>query len=393
MSLQRTLRPLVALAKPGLGLARRSQSARGRVQRTRRWIGGRGLGLGNSLRVSIAAIGLALVSLASPGSALAGRNDLKLINLCPQVASTPVSECRWVQRDGSGRVTGVNIDAEGGSNFRSLMSELGVVMAPRVPMPADTLGFAGFQLSADFSFTQIDSKRRYWEGVNGVTPQTPNDSRPDTTQTTVGIFLRKGIWFPAPSFELGGGVVNLLNSQMLSWQGYAKFALHEGFHDLPFPSLSVRAAFAYLTGTDQVSLRTTRIDILISKGFGVLKTARIEPFGGWSVLMIKAAGKPIDFTPLCDSSEAAAAAPGQQVSGCPVAQSGYASDLKATASFPSQDIITRYRVFGGAKLKFGMLAVIAQYELYLAGHSRDETSAVDQSGLQNAFSLSTGLQF
>jgi hypothetical protein len=287
----------------------------------------------------------------------------------------------------------VNIDAEGESNFRSLMSELGVLMAPRIPMPADTLGFAGFQLSADVSFTQIDSKRRYWDGVNAVSPQTPNDSRPDATQTTVGVFLRKGIWFPVPSFELGGGVVNLLNSQMLSWQGYAKFALHEGFHDLPFPSLSVRAAFAYLTGTDQVSLHTTSIDILVSKGFGVLKTVRIEPFGGWSVLMIKAAGKPIDFTPLCDSSEAAAAAPGQQVSGCPVAQSGSPSDLKAIASFPSQDIITRYRVFGGAKLKFGMLAVIAQYELYLAGHSRDATSAADQSNLQNAFSLSTGLQF
>jgi hypothetical protein len=81
------------------------------------------------------------------------------------------------------------------------------------------------------------------------------------------------------------------------------------------------------------------------------------------------------------------------VSGCPVTQSGSPSDLKANKSFPSQDIITRYRVFGGAKLKFGMLAVIAQYELYLAGNSRDETSAVDQSSLQNAFSLSTGLQF
>jgi hypothetical protein len=66
-----------------------------------------------------------------------------------------------------------------------------------------------------------------------------------------------------------------------------------------------------------------------------------------------------------------------------------------TQAFASQDIITRYRVFGGAKLKFGMLAVIAQYEVYLAGNSRDENviSAVDQSGQQRAFSLSTGLEF
>ena len=344
------------------------------------------------------AIGIALVSISVAGTALAGRNDLKLVNLCPQAASPALGaqECRWVQRDAAGNVTGVNIDSQGRSDFRSLMSELGVVMAPRIPMPADTLGFAGFQVSGELGLTQIGNNKSYWNGVNAVSPQSPNTARPDSTLTTVGVFLRKGIWFPAPSFEFGGGVVNLLDSQMLSWQGYAKFALHEGFHDLPFPSLAVRAAFAYLTGTDQVSLQTTSLDVLVSKGFGVLKTFRIEPFGGWSLLMIKAAGKIIDFTPLCDARQANLASPGQPNGGnCAVAQSGTANDLLANVAFPSQDLITRYRVFGGAKLKFGLLVVAAQYELYPAGNSRDENviSAVDQSGRQSAFSLSTGLEF
>jgi hypothetical protein len=344
------------------------------------------------------AIGIALVSITIAGSASAGRNDLKLVNLCPQAASSAlgVQECSWVKRDATGLVTGVNIDSEGRSNFRSLMSELGVVMAPRIPMPADTIGFAGFSISGELGLTQISNNKSYWNGVNAVSPQSPDTARPDSTLSTMGVFLRKGIWFPAPSFELGGGVVNLLNSQMLSWQGYAKFALHEGFHDLPFPSLAVRAAVAYLTGTDQVNLQTTSLDVVISKAFGVLKTVRIEPFGGWSLLMIKASGKTIDFTPLCDSRQAAQAAPGQQIGGnCAVAQSGTANDLLANVAFSSQDIITRYRVFGGAKLKLGVLAVIAQYELYVAGHSRDDNtiSAVDQSGRQSAFSLSTGLEF
>jgi hypothetical protein len=338
------------------------------------------------------AIGIALVSFSVAGTALAGRNDLKLINLCPQAAAPAlgVQECRWVQRDAAGNVTGVNIDSQGRSDFRSLMSELGVVMGPRIPMPADTLGFAGFLVSGELAFTKIDNNKSYWNGVAAVSPQSPDTARPDSTMTTAGVLLRKGIW---PVFELGGGVLNLLGSQMLSWQGYAKFALHEGFHDLPFPSLAVRAAFAYVTGTDQVSLNSTSIDILVSKGFGVLKTFRIEPFGGWSLLMIKAAGKPIDFTPLCDAHQARLAPSGQQSGNCAVAQSGTDNDLLANKAFASQDIITRYRVFGGAKLKFGLLAVIAQYELYLAGNSRDETSAVDQSGQQSAFSLSTGLEF
>jgi hypothetical protein len=183
---------------------------------------------------------------------------------------------------------------------------------------------------------------------------------------------------------------------MLSWQGYAKVALNEGFHDLPFPSLAVRAAVSYLTGTDQVSLKTSSIDVLMSKAFGVLKTVRIEPFGGWSLLLIKASGKPVDFTPLCDASAVAQASRGQSVGDhCAAAQSGTANDFVANVAFPSQETITRYRVLGGAKLKFGTLAVIAQYELYLAGNSRDENviPAVDYSGQQSAFSLSTGVEF
>jgi hypothetical protein len=290
----------------------------------------------------------------------------------------------------------VNIDTDGRSNFRSLMSELGVVMAPRVPMPAGTLGFAGFQVSGDLGVTEISNNMSFWNGVNAVSPQNPGAARPSSTLTTMGVFLRKGIWLPAPSLELGGGVVNLLDSQLLSWQAYAKLALHEGFDDLPIPSLSVRGAFAYLTGTDQASINITSLDVLVSKGFGVLKTARLEPFGGWSLIMIKASGKPIDFTPLCDSHEVAIATPGQSVSDqCAVSQSGTPNDLKANVAFPSQDVITRYRVFGGAKLKFGLLDIIAQYELYLAGTSRDDSvvPAIDRSGRQSAFSLSLGLEF
>ena len=341
---------------------------------------------------------MALLGTALAPEAWAGRNDLKLANLCPQASSATlgVQECSWVQRDANGLVTGVSIDADGRSNFRSLMSELGVVMAPRIPMPAATLGFAGFLVSGELGLTEISNNQSFWNGVNAVSPQSPSSTRPSSTLTTMGVFLRKGVWLPAPSLELGGGVVNLLDSQLLSWQAYAKFALHEGFHDLPIPSLSVRGAFAYLTGTDQASLNITSFDVLVSKGFGVLKTARLEPFGGWSLVMIRASGKPIDFTPLCDARAVAIATPGQSVSDqCAIAQSGTTNDLKANVAFPSQDVITRYRVFGGAKLKFGLLAIIAQYELYLAGNSRDEdvVAAVDHSGQQSAFSLSLGLDF
>ena len=175
---------------------------------------------------------------------------------------------------------------------------------------------------------------------------------------------------------------------MLSWQGYAKVALHEGFHDWPAPSVAVRAAVGYLTGTDQITATTSTVDILISKGFGLFKTVRLEPFGGFSWVRIKAKSGVIDFTPSCDSH--ALQTNTNPDSTC------VAGDAFASAAFPVQDAISRYRFLGGAKLKFGILAILAEYAYYPAGRSRDgrETNgAMDQSGGQSAFTLSTGLHF
>jgi len=41
--------------------------------------------------------------------------------------------------------------------LRALASQLGVVLAPHLMMPADTLGFAGFELDVSASQTTIDS--------------------------------------------------------------------------------------------------------------------------------------------------------------------------------------------------------------------------------------------
>src|SRR5512146_2804532 len=79
--------------------------------------------------------------------------------------------------------------------FRSLASQLGVVLAPHLLTPADSIGFSGFQLTADYSSTTIDADGAYWKARSGGT--TPS------SLSTFGIFARKGMWFPVPSFEVG----------------------------------------------------------------------------------------------------------------------------------------------------------------------------------------------
>jgi hypothetical protein len=332
-------------------------------------------------------LGALAVSLAVHGGARAGKNDLKLFNLCPpSTAAGSTGGCSWVRTNASGAITGVDfnaaMDSDAASRYRSLMSELGVVVAPRLMTPADTLGYAGFQFSAELGVTKIHNDARYWDGVAGVTPSNPMAQRADPYLTTVGGYVRKGLWFPLPAFEFGAGAVSILGSNMYAVQGYAKLALQEGFHGWWLPSFAVRAGASQLLGTDQVDLTVYSFDALISKAFSIGGTARIEPFLGWSMLLIDPRSRVIDYTPTCDAyTQGAGCAP---------------LDINANYAFPSQDIITRQRWVGGFKLKLSVLFVAAELDIALPGTSHDTSQpmgAADQSETQETYSLSAGLDF
>jgi hypothetical protein len=335
------------------------------------------------------------VVLGLPGAALAGKNDLKLVNLC----ITPTSQgCTFVSRNADGTISNTTPDAAGQSAFRSLMSELGVVVAPTLQTPADTLGYAGFQFAATLAFTQISAEQSFWNGVEGVNPQNPNAQRPDKYLTTVGGIVRKGLWFPLPAFEFGAGANNILGSHMYTLQGYAKIALQEGFHGWALPSLAARGSVSQLLGTDQVDMTVWGLDVLISKALSLAGTARVEPFLGWNFLFIDARSGVIDGTPGCDAVAVRNAAPGDPApsSQCQASQNGTWNDLLGNFAFPRQDIITRQRAFGGIKLKLAVLFLVGEYEYTLKGTSHDESQASgarDGSAAQQSFSLSGGFDF
>ncbi len=347
--------------------------------------------MGTARQYRLAASVVASLLATSTAPAWARKNDLNLLNLCGGTA------CSWVQRRDDGWIESAVPDGAAKEAFRSLMSELGAVLAPRIPMSAQTMGFSGFQITGELALTRISNHQRFWDGVDGVSANNPAATRPDSALSTIGVFLRKGLWLPLPSAEVGAGVVHLLDSQMLDWQAYAKFALHEGFNDWPIPSFAVRGSLGYLTGTDQVRLTTASLDLLASRSFGVLKTTRLEPLAGVSFMFIDARSGAIDATPSCDGHALANNTPGTgSLGGCYAAQQGSANDLGAVVSFPEQDTIVRYRLFGGAKLRFGVAFLLAQYEFFPAGRTRDQSEpggARDQSAAQSALSMSAGLDF
>jgi hypothetical protein len=353
------------------------------------------------------ALGLAVgLALSWQAVARAAKNDLNLANLCAPVAGNSNLFASCLDPSAPGY-------ADDQSRFRSMMSELGVVVAPRLMTPADTLGYAGFQFSGELGITTINNNRKvngdttsgiaYWDGIQGVNagdgmnPGNRQATRPSSSLTTVGGFVRKGLWFPLPAVELGAGAVDILNSHMYAIQGYAKIALQEGFHDWVLPSFAVRGSVSQLLGTDQVNLTVWGVDVLASKAFGIGGTARIEPYLGWNILFIDARSGVIDTTPTCDAYAQSITPVGDTPPGkCAAANNGTFNDLNNNFTFASESIITRYRYYGGFKLKLSVVFLAAELDVVQAGSSTSNGSGIDasdSSGTQESFSLSAGLDF
>src|SRR5215831_10984359 len=101
-------------------------------------------------------LGLAAVLVIAPAVAAAEPNDIDLSGLAYRVMQG-----------------GMQVGAVGSPlEFRALSSQLGVVLAPHLLTPADTIGFSGFQFSVDYATTTIDSNADYWKRslVSGAPP-------------------------------------------------------------------------------------------------------------------------------------------------------------------------------------------------------------------------------
>jgi hypothetical protein len=320
-------------------------------------------------------LALAVALCGGAGAARAGDNDLVLARLGDVVEED-----------------GVAVDAIGrNGDFRSLASELGVVLAPRLLEPADTLGFGGFEFTADVAMTRVHTERAYWRALrSSPDPADPSAVHGDDFMTTVGMFARKGIWLPAPSFEIGIGAVHLAGSGIWSAQTYAKLALIEGYHDLPIPSLSLRGGASRMMGSDQLNLTVASVDAMVSKSFGVAGTFNLAPYAGWNWLVIIPRSEVLDKTPHIDVREVEA-------------------DANMSFAFPDQDNILRHRLFGGAKLKYYVFSLTLEASVAFAGSSSDDQpgsmkcadataptaacDATDGAGRQATFSAAGGFDF
>lgn len=322
-------------------------------------------------------VALGVLGVSAP--ALAGDDDL-VLNRYGRIIT-----------DGNGNpigVVGQNLE------FRSMISELGVALAPRLLAPSDTLGFGGFQFSADLGTTKISSDQGYWRALGS----SPDPLAPDGVQhgdgsmSTVGLFARKGLWFPVPSMEVGAGFVHVLDSGLWVAQTYAKLGIHEGYHDLPVPSVAVRGAASRLMGSKDLDLSVASVDVSVSKLIGIGGTWGLSPYAGWNVLIMIPRSEVLDATPGIDSLVA-----------------GNESDSAMNFVLKDQDNIYRHRFFVGAKMQYYVFELTLEGAFALAGSSKDDRpgsddecmassttascDSTDQAHTQSTFSASLGLDF
>ena len=280
------------------------------------------------------------------------------------------------------------------AELRSLASQLGVVLAPRLGTPADTLGFGGFQFVVDYATTTIDPGAAYWrarEGSPDPTGTAGMDHGPSSL-STIGLFARKGLWFPVPAFEVGAGAVHLIDSTIWIGQFYAKLALHEGYHQWPIPSFSFRAGVSRMMQQRSLDLTVVSLDGMVSKHFGIGGTWRLDPYAGYNILLIVPRSEVIDPTPTIDPL-----VPGNE------------GDSTKNFVFKEQDNIVRHRIVAGAKLQYYVLQLTLEASFASKGSSLDDRTGVtdacmpnsstancdakDTAKAQTTLSISAGLDF
>jgi hypothetical protein len=291
------------------------------------------------MRFGVVAPLLLACVIAGARAARADRNDLVLENLIgrppvPGMANDPSDVVRQTA-------------------YRSLMSELSVVMSPRLGEPADTLGYSGFQLSLDARFTQVTNHADYWQqGVEHVS---------GSWLSTINMMVRKGLWLPLPSLEIGVGGTKLIDSDIYSVEAYLKVALHEGYRRWPLPSIALKAAVAQVLGTPQVSLTVMSLDLTISKLIPMGGVVKLDPYLGVSTLLSFVRGQVIDTTPNIDAYR----------------QGPGSTDVNSNATFPDPDTIVRWRLFTGVRLVYWKVALTTEVGYTLCNETGSSCAATD----------------
>jgi hypothetical protein len=184
------------------------------------------------------------------------------------------------------------------TRFAVLSAETALGFSSPLLQPASTTGHSGFDFALEAAYAQVHP-----QPVGQATFGTPPVFGPRTPWQTRGLVphelflpsfhVRKALPF---SFEVGGRVTYLSQSSYFAAQLEGKWALNEGFRNLP--DVALRAAHTQVLGQRDWNLGATDFGLLVSKRWGVNAVTSITPYGAARFTFVRASSETIDFAPV-----------------------------------------------------------------------------------------------
>lgn len=155
------------------------------------------------------------------------------------------------------------------TEFRALSEDLGAAVSFKPLVPAESLGITGFDIGVGVTGTSLQHRDLLSKAAGGSTvPKT----LPVATLRAV-----KGLPF---DIDIGAAVGTVPGTDLRVTGGELRWAMLPG--SALVPALALRAGVSYVSGVDQLKLRTSSLDLSISKGFLLL-----TPYAGVGMVQVR----------------------------------------------------------------------------------------------------------
>lgn len=187
--------------------------------------------------------------------------------------STLAALCATLATAGLAQAADVNsINTMTPTDFRLLSEDLGSALSYKPIVPAEGLGITGFDIGVAAGNTRIKNSAAFNAATSGSS--TPKNL------PLVSVRAHKGLPF---DIDLGVSVSSLPTTNIRSTGGELRWAFVPG--STVMPALALRVSATALSGVENLKLRTTGVDLSISKGF-----LMFTPYAGIGTVSVKSTG-------------------------------------------------------------------------------------------------------
>jgi hypothetical protein len=187
--------------------------------------------------------------------------------------------------------------------FRLLSEDLGSVVSYKPLIPSESMGVTGFDIGVAVTGTKLQN-HALWEKAAG-------GSDIPSTLPVPTLRIHKGLPF---DIDVGAFYSKVPSTNVKIVGGEVRWAVLPG--STAVPAVAIRGSLSVLSGVDNLDLRTTGLDISVSKGFAFL-----TPYAGVGVVAVKS---------------------------------------KPDSPVLSSESFTQGKVFGGVNMNFGLVNVVLE---------------------------------